>query len=474
MGIKPSRCEKEPVDAQMIGMCHTVKSHVACCGDLTTGEEGDPMLGGFFWIAFLRNALSAGLMLAFFLMLDRPRFSMKKTMCIYTGFGTLLVIGYSVWYLLDNSSFVKFAALSVFPVIGVFCTLLSSEVLYLSLYKMALAFYLFSVCTFCGVDVARWWFEGNVWVDIIVRLLCLALILTFTWKKMRRSFLNGVDFLIQEMDLFSVVTLFVSVMLGAIIAYWPNLQGFSIFNMVRAFLILFMAGTLQYVILHLYIHLGQEHYYQTQKELLEVNEQLLHRQIELMQESEKEASRIRHDVRHHTMLIQEYVQKGELKQLMDYLEQYAGDMGHWREKNICANRTVNSILAAYARKAESQGIHVTMDVDAAEGLPVRDVDWVAILANVFENAIHGCVRSGQPRQEIKLYIARKRGKIVIQCHNTSTKEICFQNGLPKSKSGGGMGVFSIRKAAVRYNGETDFSLENDMFVVRILLNLPKE
>lgn len=93
------------------------------------------MLGGSFWIALLRNAISTGLMLTFFFMLDRPRFSMKKTACCYIIFGVSMVTSYSVWYLAANSSFVRFAALSALPAIGIFCSIMSSEVLYLSLYS---------------------------------------------------------------------------------------------------------------------------------------------------------------------------------------------------------------------------------------------------------------------------------------------------------------------------------------------------
>ena len=420
------------------------------------------MLGGSFWVALLRNTISAGLMMSFFLMVDRPRFSMKKTIWCYIIFGVSLISSYSIWYLFANTSFVKYAAMSTLLVIGVFCSLMSSEVLYLSLYKIALAFYLFSVCTFLGVDVARWWFNGNLWVDIFVRIVILAIILVFTWFKFRRQFLNGIDFLIEEMDLFSTVTLFVSVMFGSVIAYWPNLQGFSIF----------MAGVLQFIILHLYIHLGQEHYYQAEKELLEVNEHLLHNQMELMRESEKESARIRHDVRHHTLLIKEYVQKGEFDELLHYLEQYNEDVESRRIKDICRNQAVNSILSAYEKKAKSQDIQVIMDVRVSENLEIRDIDWVAILANVFENAIHGCIYSGLPKQMINIYIAQKGNKVMIQCSNTSNGEISFHKGLPQSNRGGGMGVFSIIKAASRYDGETDFSVEDGLFVTRILLNLP--
>ncbi len=429
------------------------------------------MLGGSFWVAFLRNTISTVLMLAFFLMMDRPRFCIKKTVWYYTIFGIFMITVYSVWYLAANSSFVRFAALSTIPVIGVFCSIMSREVVYLSLYKIALAFYLFSVCTFCGVDAARWWFEGNLWVDVFVRFVCLVLILVFTWFKLRRQFLNSVDFLLQEMDLFSVATLFVSVMLGAIMAYWPNLQGFSVFNMVRAFLFLFMSGTLQYAILHLYIHLGQEHYYQAEKELLEVNKQLLYQQMDLMKESEMDAARIRHDVRHHTLLIREYVQKGEYDQLLAYLTQYDEDVEKWKVKDVSRNRAVNSILSAYAKKARGQNIQVTMKVKLAENLPIRDTDWIAILANMFENAIHGCAASEREQQKIDIYIAQKKNKVMIQCRNTSSGEIVFRKGLPQSDKGGGMGVFSIIKAASRYEGETDFSVQDGMFITRILLNL---
>ncbi len=429
------------------------------------------MLGGSFWVAFLRNTISTVLMLAFFLMMDRPRFCIKKTVWYYTIFGIFMITVYSVWYLTANSSFVRFAALSTIPVIGVFCSIMSREVVYLSLYKIALAFYLFSVCTFCGVDAARWWFDGNLWVDVFVRFVCLVLILVFTWFKLRRQFLNSVDFLLQEMDLFSVATLFVSVMLGAIMAYWPNLQGFSVFNMVRAFLFLFMSGTLQYAILHLYIHLGQEHYYQAEKELLEVNKQLLYQQMDLMKESEMDAARIRHDVRHHTLLIREYVQKGEYDQLLAYLTQYDEDVEKWKVKDVSRNRAVNSILTAYAKKARGQNIQVTMKVKLAENLPIRDTDWIAILANMFENAIHGCAASEREQQKIDIYIAQKKNKVMIQCRNTSSGEIVFRKGLPQSDKGGGMGVFSIIKAASRYEGETDFSVQDGMFITRILLNL---
>ena len=197
----------------------------------------------------------------------------------------------------------------------------------------------------------------------------------------------------------------------------------------------------------------------------------MHQQMDLMKESEIEAARIRHDVRHHTLLIREYVQKKEYDQLLAYLTQYDEDVEKWRVKDISKNLAVNSILLAYAKKARRQNIQVTMNVRLGESLPIRDIDWIAILANMFENAIHGCIGSGQPQQEIDIFISQKGNKVIIQCQNTSSKEVVFHKGLPQSDKGGGMGVISIMKAVSCYEGETDFSVQNGMFITRILLNL---
>lgn len=432
------------------------------------------MLGGSFWIAALRNTMSIGLMMGFFLMLDRPRFSMKKTICCYLVFGSIIITAYSLWYLLVTASFVRYSGLSSLFVVGIFCGSMSREASYLSLYKMGVAFYLLSICVFCGVDVSRWWFDGDVWVDILVRAFCLVVILFVTWKKIRKLFLGGVDFLMEEMDMYSAVTLLVSVMIGAVVAYWPNLQGFSVFNMVRAFVTLFMVGVLQYTIFHLYIHLGYEHYYQEEKELLEMNEKLLHGQMELMRESEKEAARIYHDARHHMLLMQEYARKKEFDELLAYLMQYGEDIENQRVTYICGNQAVNSILSAYARKARGKNIQVEMDVKLREGLNIRDVDWVAILANTFENAIHGCEDSGLEKQRIGIYIAQKGERVVIRFSNTNTKKVHFRKGLPKSDRGSGLGVGSIIKAASRYGGEASFEAGDGEFVTKVILYLPQE
>lgn len=430
------------------------------------------MLGGSFGIAVLRSTISAGLVMTVFLLLDRPKFPMKETRIYYVLFGCLVVLSYSIWYMLDREGYIRFSGISVIPAVGIFCMSMSREKAYLSLYKIALGFYLLAIITVCGIDASRLWFGGDIWADIVIRIIMTLIILLMVFRKIRHNFLEGVDLLGEEMNIFSVVALFASIVIVGFIALWPGDRTLSIARVMRILVLFIMAGLIQYMMFRMYLHQGREHRYQVEKELLEMNEELLYHQLKQMRESGKEAVRIRHDIRHHCLLIEEYIKNGENEKLLAYVKQYEEDMESGRAERICANETINSILTVYGRYAKKEKISITMDVKAAEEIAVRNIDMVAVLANVVENAIHGCLRSERVEKEIGLSIIQKGNKIVIRCKNTCAEDVEFQDGLPVSSSGRGIGVSSIMKVVSDYNGETDFSMDNGMFFVRILMHMP--
>lgn len=433
------------------------------------------MLGGSFWIASLRNSIGAGLMMAVFLLLDRPKLSMRKTVKCYIIFALLVVIAFGLWYMTDHGNYVRFAGVASILVVGTFCISMSDDTLYLSLYKLTLGFYLLSVTVFCGIDASRIWFNESIWADIIVRLVMETGIIFVIASKVRRSFLDGIDYLRAEMDWFSMITVFLSILTAALVAFWPGARVLSLFHVVRTVILFFMAGVIQYMVFKIYLHKGRERRYQVEKELLETNEQLIHRQLELMRESKEELARIRHDIRHHCLLIEEYIKKEENDKLLTYVKQYREDIENVGENEyICGNETISNILSVYTRRAEKDNIRVMLRVNTEGEVTVRDIDLVAVIANIFENAIHGCLASGKPEQEIHISVTRKGKKIVIQCQNTCAADVKLRNGIPEPDTGSGVGISSVLKVVSYYNGEAEFVVEDDMFIARILLNLPEK
>lgn len=427
------------------------------------------MLGGSLWVSMLRNCIGAGLMLAVFLLLDRGRMPVKKTLRLYGVFGLLAASGFSIWYLADFEGFVRFSGLLAIPVVGGFCVKVSGDSLYLASYKIALGFYLLALTVFCGVDVSRLWFEGNIWVDILVRAVMAAGIIYIIARKVRKNFLEGIDYLRQEMDLPSAVTVLLSILIAALMAFWPGTHELSVYRIVRTWILFFLAGIIQYLVFQLYLHRGKERRYLVEKELLETNERLIRRQLELMQESKRELARIRQDALRRCFLIEEYIRAEEYDGLLSYIRRYRENLEGREITCVCGNETISNILAVYARRASEENIQVTLNARVDGDVAVRDIDLVVVIANVFEYAIHGCLIASVPRPRIYMSVIEKGKKIVVQCKNTCGGSVKLKNGIPEPDKKGGTGMLSALKVVSYYNGEAEFTVENGRFIAKILL-----
>lgn len=204
-------------------------------------------------------------------------------------------------------------------------------------------------------------------------------------------------------------------------------------------------------------------------ELTNISNRLLKKKLKLMENSFEETRRIRHDVRHHNLNVAAYARKGDMEGLLHYLQEYEKEHEEEVPAVLCDNGAVSNILNEYGKRARKAGIQVSMDVSVSEDSTVRETDFVAILGNAMENAIHGCLDSGKDETEIQVRIKPKYGKLAIRIANTCSHKIRFENGIPAAGKGHGIGVSSILRSAGHYDGEVDFKVQDGMFVLRILL-----
>ncbi len=191
--------------------------------------------------------------------------------------------------------------------------------------------------------------------------------------------------------------------------------------------------------------------------LMEQNTHFLTEQVERLVQAEEDARRLRHDIRHHLTNIYEYAKTGDCETIVRYLEEYDKVLTDAAVKSYCANPTVNNILSAYAGEAEKAGIEYICEVKTAAELPIKDTDIVAILANLLENALNGCVKSGKEKPSTEIFIREKNGKLVIVCNNPCPESLIITDGLPKNK---GIGISSILSACEKYGGKINYTVKN--------------
>ena len=116
----------------------------------------------------------------------------------------------------------RIVAFAMYACFAVFAIILSSDSVYLSIYKLALTFYLLAVFLVGGLEVAIIFFDSNIWADIITRVILILLMTFFIEKKLKSSIREFGDYVEKEVDKFSVAIMIISILLGIGFILNPN------------------------------------------------------------------------------------------------------------------------------------------------------------------------------------------------------------------------------------------------------------
>lgn len=433
------------------------------------------MLGGSVYIAFVRFMISLIGVTLLFSLISRSRFDRKKTIVCYGCFCMVITVLACIWYMVDWASCVRMVAFIMYLCFSAFAFWIGRDSVYLKMYKLALIFYLMAIFVIGGLEISILLFERNVWADIIVRILLVCLILLLVDKYVKEPIRQFGDYVEKEADKFSVAVMIICILFGISYILNPSLnRELTLHRMYQIVTNFLLTGTLQLLVFHFYLHVGKEREYERENQLMQMNYRLLERQLEILEESVESGRRIRHDARHHNAVIAEYTRRNQKEELLKYLEEYEKEMDQGIPQTICANTAVNNILAAYTRKARSEDIKVILDVEIGKKQMIPSIDLVVILANAYENAIYACmeVKKNPDGREcfIHLMLKKRKNKLIISCSNTCRMETELEDGKPKSKFTGGIGVSSIIRTAEKYNGDYDFKNDKGVFVFRLIMN----
>lgn len=203
-------------------------------------------------------------------------------------------------------------------------------------------------------------------------------------------------------------------------------------------------------------------------ELVRQNAEHFSSRLSALQNAEDTNRRLRHDMRHHMDAIAAYAKTGDNAAILSYIGEYGNEISEAAVKQYSINRTVNSILSVYAGKAEENGIDFSVRCNAARELGVREIDLIALLGNLLENALHGCQESGKENKSIEIHIRLQNKRLIILCNNTCSDKLELADGLPAKKS---IGISSILSVCRKYDGNLDYKIEKETCSACAVLNL---
>lgn len=214
-------------------------------------------------------------------------------------------------------------------------------------------------------------------------------------------------------------------------------------------------------------HMAHEQYLQTMYQM-DIRDEQYRRIYDGVEQSRK----LRHNLKHHLLILQGFLDSGETDKAREYLAQYFEQTDNGSMSQICSNPVVNMLVSHYASIAKERGIVFLPRINIPDKLSVQNTDLSVLLGNLLENAIEAADGASGENCCICLNM-RCAGKMLL---------IAIENGFDGfvKKEGAhyhstkqrhrGLGIKSIMEIAQKYDGEAEFSHEERKFHTSVILN----
>lgn len=196
-------------------------------------------------------------------------------------------------------------------------------------------------------------------------------------------------------------------------------------------------------------------------------------EYKLMEERIEDARRARHDVRHHMIVMADYLDCEDYDGLKNYLKNYRESLPDASVISFCPHHTINSVLLYFAHQARELQIDFQAQISVPEHLSVADTDISILLGNLLENAIDACKESSGEKKIIILGKADAH-TLFFTIDNTCThivKRNIKGHFLSTKRKGSGIGIESVKNIVKRYDGVFTAEKKDEMFYVSFMLNI---
>lgn len=188
---------------------------------------------------------------------------------------------------------------------------------------------------------------------------------------------------------------------------------------------------------------------------------------------------VRHDLKNQYSYMQILLAQKRYSELEAYFRQLTDNLPTQLNYIDCGNRAVNAILNMELGKAKKEEVQVEHQLVVPPVLPFAEDDLCALLANLLDNAIEECARLRREKNlnsALRLEIYPHRNYLYIMCRNTTDRALLRRQGAALSTTKTderfhGYGTRIITRIAEKYNGCSEFSLENGCFVAKVMMDM---
>jgi len=395
----------------------------------------------------------------------------------------LIIISGMLLITLANAIMIQYLGLSDFYIRYFFITLLLPNFLlysYFAIYKYGkLLFALLSIQVFGNVAIVNGILasylttqKDNPLLDTSIRVITYLFFFPLVHKFIQPQYLKMVKTLNKGWWILNLV-LVISYMLSYYIGFVPTPVLYRPQYFIHLYVGLFLGLSIYVVLFFLFVEIESKISFERDKQLLSIQVASLEQQSQAIAISEEKIAIIKHDLRHHLSIINELILTKDLTQATQYLEGLDQTLSEVSPKFYCKNKVINAALSHYLNYASLEQIEVISNLDIPANLPINPSELAIVFSNAIENAIQACLRIPEASKRLITLTSRyKNDSLFLEISNTCFEAVIFsKDGIPiSSKQGHGIGVQSMVAFSKANHAILDFSLEDNTFYVRLILN----
>lgn len=169
---------------------------------------------------------------------------------------------------------------------------------------------------------------------------------------------------------------------------------------------------------------------------------------------------LRHDIRHHLLVLEGLLSEGNYKEAEQYLKKYGAAVGQAEGAPLCENYVADVIGRYYQTKAAALGAETDFVISLPRACGIADADLCVVLGNLLENAFNASSEA-EGEKFIRVRVKDEGSDVLIAVDNSC--------GGKESPSGTGLGIPSVKAVARAYGGMAKFTQKGDRFEASVLL-----
>lgn len=178
-----------------------------------------------------------------------------------------------------------------------------------------------------------------------------------------------------------------------------------------------------------------------------------------------------HDIDNHMGTLKSMIDDNVSKETVtEYANEIKEEYKEIGTLEYCANPVVNAVIQNKSKQCKQLGIEFDTQIERFDISKFKETDFIALMANVLDNAIEECERIDVKNKVVRLKMGSLEKNLFIKVENSTDKTADMLGNLTTSKNdkeSHGVGMKIIKEIVEKYKGEYMVDIQDGMFVTRI-------